>query len=319
MNVKKFSRTIFFFLLLPSLSIAQHNLDSLLTLTNMDHAYPNWSPGGSKITFMSDMLEDNNEIYIMNSDGSGRKRLTFNQWNDLAPVWSPDGSQILFESIRESGNHDIFLMSADGSNVQNLTRHPSSLDNHPKFSPDGTKIVFNSSRDTPDDWPEDRYDYELYEMNIDGTGLRRLTHNLDGWDSYPSICPDGSKLLWRRIIPVDGSERGNSEIFIANRDGSNPRNLSNDPGFDGYPAWSGDGSKIIFSSTRNEDNQRVPPSIFMMNPDGSEITQLTEPSSLKADVRPWFSPEANRFVFNRIYIEENRTEIMIGNLTNTDS
>lgn len=133
MNYKLLNRTVFLILLLPTLSMAQHNLDSLETLTNMDHAYPNWSPDGSKITFMSDMLEDNNEIYVMNADGSGINRLTFNQWNDLAPVWSPDGSQVLFESMRESGKHDVFLMNADGSNVQNLSQHPSSLDNHPKF------------------------------------------------------------------------------------------------------------------------------------------------------------------------------------------
>ena len=46
-------------------------------------------------------------------------------------------------------------------------------------------------------------------MNIDGSGLKRLTNNLDGWDSYPSISPDGTKLLWRRIDPVEGNETGN--------------------------------------------------------------------------------------------------------------
>lgn len=300
------------FVLLPAICEAQEKMDTLQILTTMDHSYPNWSSDGSKIAFMSDMLEDNNEIYIMNSDGSGLKRITNNRWNDLAPVWSPNGTQILFESIRESGKHDVFLMNADGSNIRNLTNHPSSLDNHPKFSPDGLTIVFNSSRDTPENWPEDQYDYELYEMNVDGSGLKRLTHYTEGWDSYPSISPDGTKLLWRRIIPIKGEDSGNSEIFIANRDGSRANNLTNHHGFDGYPAWSKDGSKIIFASTRNQNGESHPPALFIMNPDGKNITQLTEFSSQKADVRPWLAPDGRRFVFNRIYLEENRTEILIG-------
>ncbi|MDX1672198.1 MAG: hypothetical protein R3211_07635 [Balneolaceae bacterium] len=301
-----------FSLLLPVSTTAQGTLDSLATLTGMDHAYPNWSPDGSKITFMSDMLEDNNEIYVMNADGSGLKRLTANRWNDLAPVWSPDGDKILFESIRESGKHDVYLMDADGSNLRNVTNHPSSLDNHPKFSPDGKWIVFNSSRDTPEDWSEDKYDYEIYEMKIDGTGLKRLTENLEGWDSYPSISPDGTKLLWRRIVPVAGRDRGNSEVFIAERDGSNPKNLSEHPGFDGYPAWSRDGSNIVFASARNEMEERKPPKIFIMNPDGTDIRQVTKSSPDLADVRPWFSPDGRKIVFNRIYIGEGRTEILTG-------
>lgn len=314
MNPNCIKKLIWILVLIPSLSVAQNRLDSLVTLSNWVHAYPNWSPSGEHITFMSDMLEDNNEIFVMHLDGSGLKRLTFNRWEDMAPVWSPDGSRILFESIRESGKHDVYLMNADGSNLRNLTRHPNSLDNHPKFSPDGQKIVFNSSRDTPGDWPEDRYDYELYEMNIDGSGQKRLTNNLDGWDSYPSISPDGTQLLWRRILPVEGEDRGNSEIFIADRDGSNPRNISNYPGFDGYPAWSKSGSRIIFASSRNEDGPRRPPKLFLMDPDGTNIRQITESSPNLADVRPWFSPDGRRIVFNRIYIEESRTDILIGTL-----
>ncbi|MDX1619321.1 MAG: hypothetical protein R3224_11095 [Balneolaceae bacterium] len=130
--------------------------------------------------------------------------------------------------------------------------------------------------------------------------------------TWPS--PDGTALLWRRILPVEGGDRGNSEIFIAERDGSNPRNLSVHPGFDGYPAWASDGSKIVFASTRNESGDRTPPKIFVMDPDGSGITQITKSSPDLADVRPWFSPGGRRIVFNRIYIDEDRTEILVGTL-----
>jgi TolB protein len=58
----------------------------------------------------------------------------------------------------------------------------------------------------------------------------------------------------------------NSEVFLANADGSAPRNLSNHPAFDGWPAWSPDGKRIAFASNRNANYQ-----IFVMNQDGSDV------------------------------------------------
>lgn len=159
-----------FWILMPVVSWGQVRPDTILTLTNFDYNYPNLSPDGIKLACTSDMLGDNSEIYIMNTDGSNMKRLTYNDWDDLSPVWSPDGTKIVFGSIRESGKHDVYLMNADGSAVRNLTNSPNSLDNHPKFTPDGQTIVFNSSRATPEEWPESKYDYELYEMSLDGSG-----------------------------------------------------------------------------------------------------------------------------------------------------
>jgi TolB protein len=247
----------------------------------------------------------------MKVDGSGRKRLTFNKWDDIAPIWSPDGKKIMFESIRESGKHDIYIMNADGSNTVNLTTRPNSLDNHPKFFEDGSKIIFNSSRDSPEDWPDDRYDYEIYTMDSDGSNQKRITYNLDGWDSYPSMSPDGTTLLWRRIVPDPNNERGNSEIFLSNADGTNPRNITNYSGFDGYPAWSNNGDKIVYASTNSGEEENFPPGIFVMDKDGSNKRRITDFSKEKADVRPWFSPDGSKIVFNRTYIGKGRTEIVI--------
>jgi TolB protein len=61
----------------------------------------------------------------------------------------------------------------------------------------------------------------------------------------------------------------NSEVFIANADGSDARNLTNDPAFDGWPAWSPDGSKIAFASNRRGSYE-----IYIMNPDGSGVQKV---------------------------------------------
>ena len=61
----------------------------------------------------------------------------------------------------------------------------------------------------------------------------------------------------------------NSEVFVANADGTNQRNLTNNLAFDGWPAWSPDGTKIAFASNRNRSYE-----IYVMNPDGSGVQKV---------------------------------------------
>lgn len=71
---------------------------------------PAWSPDGSRIAFTSD-LTGNNEISIMNADGSGQRNLTNHSADDSAPAWSPDGGKIIFRSNR-GGQTDFYVMNA---------------------------------------------------------------------------------------------------------------------------------------------------------------------------------------------------------------
>ncbi|HYU38275.1 MAG TPA: tetratricopeptide repeat protein, partial [Acidimicrobiia bacterium] len=80
---------------------------------------PAWSPDGTKIAFASDRDGDV-EIYVMNADGTGLVRLTFNPGEDGEPSWSPDGRRIAFHR-RVLGHAQVFVMNADGSNVTRLT------------------------------------------------------------------------------------------------------------------------------------------------------------------------------------------------------
>src|SRR5262245_49125199 len=66
-----------------------------------------------RIAFTS-KRDGNNEIYVMNADGSGQTNLTNNPASDAGPAWSPDGRQIAFGSFRD-GNGEIYVMNADGS------------------------------------------------------------------------------------------------------------------------------------------------------------------------------------------------------------
>jgi hypothetical protein len=94
-------------------------------LTHMNNiAYdPVWSPTGNTIAFVSPE-PGNDEIFIINADGSNLTQLTFNEWEwDKHPSWSPDGSQLVFMSNRDSQRQQIWIMNADGSNPRNLSNN----------------------------------------------------------------------------------------------------------------------------------------------------------------------------------------------------
>jgi tricorn protease-like protein len=91
--------------------------------------------------FCSDRDGDN-EIYLMNTDGSNLQQLTYNTAEEWFPAWSPDGSLIAFASDR-AGNYEIYVMNANSSNLQRLT-YNAAEDHEPSWSPDGSKITFHS-------------------------------------------------------------------------------------------------------------------------------------------------------------------------------
>jgi len=116
-----------------------------------------------KIAFVT-IRDGNEEIYVMDDDGSNPRNITQNPANDNEPSWSPDGKKIAFNSDRD-GNWEVYVMNADSSNPVNLTNN-SNLDGSPHWSPDGHQITFTSNRNG---------DLEIYVMSSDGQNVRKLT------------------------------------------------------------------------------------------------------------------------------------------------
>jgi Tol biopolymer transport system component len=158
----------------PTLPVTQAVL-----LRTGDERYPSYSPDGTQIAFRGDLdlaePSGDEEIYVMDADGTNVRQLTSNADFDSAPSWSPDGGWILFERAPagtfttgvEAQEKDVYVMRADGTDVRRLTDSPG-LDEGPEFSPDGTRIAFSSARDGQQ---------EIYVMDADGANPRRLTDN----------------------------------------------------------------------------------------------------------------------------------------------
>src|SRR4030066_1239156 len=137
------------------------NVKVLSIRPDTDEGFPTWAPDGLQIAFTSRM-DGNNEIYIMNVDGTSVKRLTDNPADDFGPAWSPDGDLIAFVSDRDNtaGVNNLYVMHADGSDVVRLT-DGSEIDYGPAWAPDGSLIAFRADVDGNSD---------IYMINADGTG-----------------------------------------------------------------------------------------------------------------------------------------------------
>ncbi|MCE9600276.1 MAG: hypothetical protein K8S54_20120 [Spirochaetia bacterium] len=136
---------------------------------------PRVSPDGNRIAYIHYGIEENkstNEVYIMQSTGANKTRLTFSTENVLnfAPVWSLDGERILFtRSTGDSIESVIYSMNVNGSNLRKMT--DGFVDSGPAFTPDG-KIIFASSRD-PDHIQGNHG--SIFRMDSDGSNVCRLT------------------------------------------------------------------------------------------------------------------------------------------------
>jgi Tol biopolymer transport system component len=239
-----------------------------LTTARPDDAQSAWSPDGRRIAFKS-RRNGNNELYVMNADGSGQTRLT-NSFNvsEGQPAWSPDGTRLLYRKTPDNPitqNADIWQIDVNPAapNPRPVLERTGD-ERYPSYSPDGTKIVFRGDQDLIDH----SGDEELYVMNADGTDIVQLTHN-DVFDSAPAFSPDGTKVAFESAR--DSGDPLALDIYVMNADGSDVRRLTTDPAHDEGPIFSPDGTKIAFASLRSGQED-----IWVMNADGSDQRQLTD-------------------------------------------
>ena len=238
-------------------------------------ANPSWRPDGRKIVFVSDRptptnTEGDNEVFVMNADGSEPTQLTFNALTERFPAWSPDGREIVFERDLDPNrtddviDKDIFTMAAEGRHERNLTNSPGNDEFEPVWSPNGRLIAFSGIRGGAD--------ADIYTINPHGGKLRQLTDD-PGEDEFPDWSPDG------QLIAFMGGSFDALDVFTMRADGSRRTQLTFDPAPEGLPVWSPDGRQLAFTSGRDGDFD-----IFTMRADGRHQVNLTRDSAF--DIAP---------------------------------
>jgi Tol biopolymer transport system component len=126
---------------------------------------------------------------------------------------------------------------------------------------------------------------EIYVVNVDGTGLQRLT-NHPGLDVDPAWSPDGKRIAF-------ASDRaGSSDIYVMDADGSNVVRRTQGAQVNAYPAWSPDGKKIAFSSLRGGQY-----AIYVMSVDGDWADPTLVGFDRGWNSHPAWSPDGQRIAF----------------------
>ncbi|MCP5114479.1 MAG: DUF5050 domain-containing protein, partial [bacterium] len=254
--------------------------------------HPAFSPDGRTLVFTRGSDLAGRDLYVLKladdfSPIGVPERLTNGMQVTGRPVWTPDGRAILFSSAAQAyGPQRLWKVPASGAEA------PAPLDSagsgvaFPTLSRQGNRLVYAHGRRIINIWsiglsgPDNR----------PGPPRKLIASTLA--DSWPQFSPDGSRIAFQ------SGRSGVHEIWICDRDGSNPEQLTAfGLGLSGTPHWSPDGRQIAFDSTGDGQGHF---DIYVMDVDGRNRRRLTHQAALNAI--PSWSRDGNW-----IYFTSNRT------------
>lgn len=248
--------------------------------------------------------------YKLVSTGKGRT---------TCPFFTKDGKHIIYASThlaadscppipdrKKYGNryiwplydsYDIFMADLDGNIVKQLT-HAKGYDAEATLSPDGKKMIYTSDKDG---------DLELYIMDLKSGKEKRVTHTV-GYDGGAWFSPDGKKIIWRASRPQTEAQvkeykellaeglvaPTNMEVWVADADGSNARQVTAYGQANWAPAFMPDSKRIIFASN-HEYKRGFPFNLYTINGDGSNLQKISRDKGF--DAFPMFSPDGKKIAF----------------------
>ncbi len=280
-----------------------------------ENAEAYWSVDGTELIFQSTRGNlECDQIFRMRADGSNVRMVSTGKGRTTCSYIQIDGSIIyssthghdpgcLWEPDRSQGyvwpvypEMDIWQAEADGSNPRILFAS-AGYDAEATVCPRDGRIVFTSSKDG---------DLDLYVMDRDGRNVRRLT-DTPGYDGGAFFSPDCSKIVWRASRPK-GKELeeyrallarhlvkpSRMEIFVADADGTNVVQVTNNGAANFAPYMHPDNDRILFVSNKNDPRGRKF-DIFLIHADGSGEEQITRNPTF--DGFPMWTHDGKRLVF----------------------
>ena len=227
---------------------------------------PTLSPDGKTIAFaILNKEKKTSDIFLMNRDGSSRKRLTSQDEKTYAtaPAWSADGKRIAFQICKGtliesdgrskvySDSQEIAVMDADGKNLKILGKGA-----HPSWSPDGKKLLYVVVNE--------KLNFHLWCMDADGKNPSRVVKE----ETYRGDwSPDGKRIAF---IP-----KKEDSLYICKPDGSELKVVlkGEEAAVMGF-AWSADGKRFYIN--RVPDLNKLSAPIFVVDIDGSNLKQITK-------------------------------------------
>ena len=276
------------------------------------------------------------KIYTMTIEGENIEMIPYSDGAFTCSYYSLDDSQIFFSSTMEEGvgcphvykdpnprkyiwplrNFDIYTMYNNGE-IKNLT-NSDGYDAEATIHPIEEKIIFTSLRNG---------DIDLYEMDYNGQNLKRITSEF-GYDGGAFYSPDGNQIVWRAWYPQNDEDiiKWNNninnkyieavplDIYIANRDGSNKKRLTNNGATNWSPSWHPSGNYIVFSSNMDdwlEEHNSYGPNfeLYMIELSTGKQFRLTYNNTF--DSFPVFSNNGSKLVYSSNRNKENKRQTNI--------
>jgi TolB protein len=302
----------------PLIAQTASHLDNIKQLTfGGQNAEAYWSPDGKRLIFQStrDKLECD-QIFIMNADGSDQHMVSTGKGRTTCGYFLADNRHILYASTHEAGeacppaadrskgyvwavypSYDIYLASDDGKIEKKLAGAPG-YDAEATVNWKTGKIVYTSMASG---------DIDLWTMKSDGSAKKQIT-KVEGYDGGAVFSRDGKKLVWRAnhpstpetekkyrdLLQENLTSPMKMELFLADADGKNAKQITNFGCASFAPTFTPDGRKIVFSSNKhNCDGRKF--ELYMINLDGSGLEQVTDFGGFTAF--PEISPDGKKLVF----------------------
>ena len=231
--------------------------------------------------------QGNSDLYIMNADGTGIRRLTTDPRLDREASVSTDGRRIAFiRAASGSDNHgDVWIMNADGTGELQLTNTPDVAESDPAISPDGRSVVFTHQQMTGSSPSIPMGDSEIGIVAADGTGFTLITDNDDA-DRDPSWSRKGD-----RIVLISARDGNPPEVFTMAPNGSAVTRVTVNTIWEARPAFSPDDRLIVFTTAAPS-----PAGLYVMQADGTNVSQLNS-----AGTQPYsasWAPSGKEIVFD---------------------
>ena len=303
---------------------------------------PEVSPDGKKVLFNIsyenvEQNKSNNELYVMNIDGTEQVRLTRTAKSEGGATWIEEGKRIAFIYADKDGVPQLWVMNADGSDRKCVSNFENGVEGF-KFSPDSKKVILIStvkySREAKDvyaDLPNatgrviDDLMYKHWDQwtkdiphpflaDFSGDGISNIEDIMaaepyecpmrpfGGAESF-AWAPDGKSLVYcsRKKTGLEYALSTNSDLYLYNLEDKTTRNLTEGMmGYDTNPAFSPDGNQLAWLSMEHDGYESEKNRIFVMDMATGEKRDLTTDWDYTADAVAW-NPNGKDIYFIAAY------------------